>query len=67
MKFTILSLFPKYFEGPFDVSMIKRAKESNIISIDLVDIRDFTTDKNKTVDDRPMVEGQEWCSSQNQL
>jgi len=53
MKFTILSLFPKYFEGPFDVSIIKRAKESNIISIDLVDIRDFTTDKNKTVDDRP--------------
>lgn len=53
MKFSILSLFPKYFEGPFDVSMIKRAKDAQVIDIDLVDIRSFATDKHKTVDDRP--------------
>lgn len=53
MKYSILSLFPKYFEGPFDVSMIKRAREVNVIDIELVDIRDFAFDKHKTVDDRP--------------
>lgn len=53
LKFSILSLFPEYFLGPFDVSMIKRAKESGIVSIDLVDIRAFADDKHKTVDDRP--------------
>lgn len=53
MKFSILSLFPAYFEGPFDVSMIKRAKSKGILSIDLVDIRSYALDKHKTVDDRP--------------
>lgn len=52
MKYTILSLFPEYFKSPFDVSIIKRAIDQQIISIDLVDIRDFATDKHKTVDDR---------------
>lgn len=53
LKFSILSLFPDYFRGPFDVSIIKRAKESGIIEIDLIDIRAFAHDKHKTVDDRP--------------
>ncbi len=53
MKFSILSLFPEYFEGPFNVSMIKRAKEKKLIDIELVDIRKFASDKHKTVDDRP--------------
>lgn len=53
MKYSILSLFPEYFNGPFDVSMIKRAKENKIISVELVDIRDFAEDKHQTVDDRP--------------
>ncbi|PCI94264.1 tRNA (guanosine(37)-N1)-methyltransferase TrmD [Candidatus Aerophobetes bacterium] len=53
MKYSILSLFPEYFRGPFDVSMIKRARDNNIISIDLVNIRDFADDKHHTVDDRP--------------
>jgi tRNA (guanine37-N1)-methyltransferase len=49
----ILSLFPTYFQGPFDVSIIKRAKESGILNIELTDIRDFATDKHRKVDDRP--------------
>lgn len=57
MKFSILSLFPDYFRGPFDVSMIKRAKEKKLVSIDLVDIRDYAQDKHKTVDDRPFGGG----------
>jgi tRNA (guanine37-N1)-methyltransferase len=53
MKIHILSLFPDYFRGPFDVSMIKRAKENGILTIELVDLRDFAEGKHKKVDDRP--------------
>jgi tRNA (guanine37-N1)-methyltransferase len=52
-KFSILSLFPEYFQGPFDVSMIKRARQSGLLEIDLIDIRSFATDKHAKVDDRP--------------
>jgi tRNA (guanine37-N1)-methyltransferase len=53
MKIHILSLFPEYFRGPFDVSMIKKAKEKGILEIELVDLRDFAEGKHKKVDDRP--------------
>ncbi len=53
MHFDILSLFPEYFQGPFSVSMIKRAIERKLISISLIDIRDFGEGKHKQVDDRP--------------
>lgn len=53
LKFSILSLFPEYFRGPFDVSMIKRARDRGIVDVELVDIRSFAHDKHKTVDDRP--------------
>jgi tRNA (guanine37-N1)-methyltransferase len=59
MRVDILSLFPEYFSGPFDVSILKRARESKLLDIHLVDIRDFAP-KNKQgkgnyakVDDRP--------------
>ncbi|MBI2743763.1 MAG: tRNA (guanosine(37)-N1)-methyltransferase TrmD [Chlamydiales bacterium] len=57
MKFTILSLFPGYFEGPFSVSMLKRAQEKELIEIEQVDIRDFAEDKHRKVDDRPFGGG----------
>lgn len=53
MRFDILSLFPDYFRGPFDHSMIKRAKEKGLVEIGLVDIRDFAYNKHRKVDDRP--------------
>ncbi len=53
MKFDILSLFPEYFEGPFKVSMIKRAIERGLIEIRLMNIRDFGEGKHRKVDDRP--------------
>lgn len=52
-KIDILSLFPGYFQGPFDESMIKRAKEKGLVDINLVDIRDFAQNKHQRVDDRP--------------
>jgi tRNA (guanine37-N1)-methyltransferase len=53
MRIHILSLFPDYFKGPFDVSMIKRARERGVLEIELVDIRDFAEGRHKKVDDRP--------------
>lgn len=53
MRIHILSLFPDYFKGPFDVSILKRAREKGILEIELVDIRDFAEGKHKKVDDRP--------------
>ncbi len=53
MKITILTLFPEMFQGPFDLSIIKRAKEKKLIEIDLINIRDFGIGKHKSVDDTP--------------
>lgn len=53
MKITILTLFPEMFSGPFDYSIIKRAIDKKKVSINIVNIRDFATDKRKSVDDHP--------------
>lgn len=53
MIIDILSLFPGYFKGPFDESIIKLAREKGILDINLWNIRDFTTDRHRRVDDRP--------------
>ncbi len=53
MKVDILSLFPDYFNGPFDVSILKRAREKGLLDLCLIDIRDFAKDKHAKVDDRP--------------
>lgn len=52
-KVDILSLFPNYFHSPFNESILKRARENGIIDINLIDIRDFSTDRHQRVDDRP--------------
>ena len=52
MKFSILTLFPKMFE-PIKHSIIERATKQNLIDIDLINIRDFSKDKHKHVDDTP--------------
>lgn len=57
MKIDILSLFPDCFKGPFDESMIKRARQKGLVEINLIDIRDFAEDKHKKVDDRPFGGG----------
>ncbi|MBI2028729.1 MAG: tRNA (guanosine(37)-N1)-methyltransferase TrmD [Candidatus Levybacteria bacterium] len=53
MKISILTLFPEMFSGPFDYSIIKRAKEKNIVNIDFVNIREFGIGRHKIVDDKP--------------
>ncbi len=51
MKISILTLFPEMFAGPFDHSIIKRAKEKGLIEIEFINIRDFGEGKHKMVDD----------------
>lgn len=53
MIIDILSLFPGYFKGPLDESIIRRAVEKKIIEIRLKDIRDFADNRHRRVDDRP--------------
>jgi tRNA (guanine37-N1)-methyltransferase len=53
VRIDILSLFPEYFQGPFDVSIVRRARERGIIDVRLTDIRDFAEGKHSKVDDRP--------------
>lgn len=57
MEIDILSLFPEYFRGPFDVSMLKRARESSLIEIRHTDIREFSENKHHRVDERPFGGG----------
>lgn len=57
MTFTILTLFPDLIEAVCSYSIVKRAKEAGHVSIQTVNIRDFATDKYKTVDDRPFGGG----------
>jgi tRNA (guanine37-N1)-methyltransferase len=52
-RIDILTLFPGMFSGPFDESIIKRAREAGIVDIRLTDIREFSTDRHRTVDDTP--------------
>lgn len=53
MKITIATLFPKMIESFINESIIKRARESKVVEIEIVNPRDYATDAYKTVDDRP--------------
>ena len=53
MNFKILTLFPELFPGPLNHSIIGTALKKKIFSIEAINIRDFSTNKAKTVDDRP--------------
>jgi tRNA (guanine37-N1)-methyltransferase len=57
MKFDIVTIFPKIFDSYFNESIIKRAREKKLIDINVVNLRDFTNDKHKTVDDSPFGGG----------
>lgn len=53
MQVNILTLFPEMFQGPLSESLLKRAQEKNLLAINVVDLRAFTSDKHKTADDSP--------------
>ena len=53
MRIDLLTIFPNMFRGPFDESIVKRAVEGGLVSINLHDIRRWAKDRHKTVDDYP--------------
>jgi len=57
MKVDVLTLFPEMFKGPLDVSMVQRAREGGQLDLRVTDLRDYTHDRHKTVDDRPFGGG----------
>jgi tRNA (guanine37-N1)-methyltransferase len=58
MRVDILTLFPDLFSGPFDYGILKRARTTGLVDIGLHDLRSFTHDRHRTVDDRPFGGGE---------
>lgn len=58
MKFELLTIFPDFFRGPLDHGIVRRAREAGLIDIAVHDLRAFTRDKHRTVDDRPFGGGE---------
>ena len=57
MKIDVLTLFPAMFAGPLDESIIMRARKSGLLDLKIHQLRDWTHDKHKTVDDKPFGGG----------
>ena len=58
MKFEIVTIFPDFFRGPLDYGIVRRAREAGLVEFALHDLRAFTRDRHKTVDDRPFGGGE---------
>ncbi len=58
MKIDILTIFPDFFRGPLDFGIIRRAREMGLVEVSIHDLRNFTKDKHRTVDDRPFGGGE---------
>jgi tRNA (guanine37-N1)-methyltransferase len=56
--FHILTIFPEFFEGPFAHGVVSRAAVAGLVEIRIHNLRDWTTDRHKTVDDRPFGGGE---------
>jgi tRNA (guanine37-N1)-methyltransferase len=57
MKIDVLTLFPAMFAGPLDESIVKRARDSGLLDLKIHQLRDYTHDRHRTVDDRPFGGG----------
>ena len=58
MRFDLITIFPEFFNGPLDYGIVRRARESSLIETHVHDLRDFTHDRHRTVDDRPFGGGE---------
>jgi tRNA (guanine37-N1)-methyltransferase len=57
MKIDVLTLFPEMFSGPLDESIVQRARSNGLLELGIHNLRDYTHDRHKTVDDRPFGGG----------
>ena len=58
MTFHVLTIFPEFFRGPFEHGVIERAQQAGLIQIKVHDLRTWTADRHRTVDDRPFGGGE---------
>jgi tRNA (guanine37-N1)-methyltransferase len=58
MQFDIVSIFPYFFNGPLDYGIVRRAREAQLMDVRVHDLRAFTHDRHRTVDDRPFGGGE---------
>ena len=57
MKIDVLTLFPAMFAGPLDESIIQRARKKGLLDLKIHNLRDWTHDRHRTVDDKPFGGG----------
>ena len=57
MRFDLVTIFPEFFAGPLDYGIVRRARETGLIDVGVQDLRVFTKDRHRTVDDRPFGGG----------
>jgi tRNA (guanine37-N1)-methyltransferase len=58
MRFDLVTIFPEFFAGPLDYGIVRRAREARLIEARVHDLRQFTHDRHRTVDDRPFGGGE---------
>ncbi|MGC1371732.1 MAG: tRNA (guanosine(37)-N1)-methyltransferase TrmD [Candidatus Sulfotelmatobacter sp.] len=58
MRADIVTIFPDFFHGPLDYGITRRAREMGLVTIQVYDLREFTHDRHRTVDDRPFGGGE---------
>ncbi|MGD0545562.1 MAG: tRNA (guanosine(37)-N1)-methyltransferase TrmD [Candidatus Acidiferrales bacterium] len=58
MRFDLITIFPEFFAGPLDYGIVRRAHEAKLIETHILDLRGFTHDRHRTVDDRPFGGGE---------
>lgn len=58
MRFEIITIFPGFFEGPFQYGVVSRAIRNGVVAAQAHDLRAFTHDRHRTVDDRPFGGGE---------
>jgi tRNA (guanine37-N1)-methyltransferase len=58
MRFDIVTIFPEFFDGPLDYGILRRARATGLVEVHMEDLRDYTHDRHRTVDDRPFGGGE---------
>jgi len=58
MQVHLITIFPDFFRGPLDFGIVRRAREGGLVKIEIHDLRAFTRDRHRTVDDRPFGGGE---------
>src|ERR1700722_19682744 len=58
MRFDLITIFPDFFAGPLHHGILRRARETGIVEVNVQDLRVFTKDRHRTVDDRPFGGGE---------